>query len=106
MLHETGDGVFPAVPLLRLLSLPSPFNDFAKPSINQGVSRITILRDMAAATACSSGMPIPWGNHLDMARCFEVLGEYDLEETTTAPMGSDQPSSSQLLRSAARVNEG
>ena len=29
-------------------------------------------------------MPIPWGDHLDMARCVEVLGEYDLREATTA----------------------
>ena len=28
-------------------------------------------------------MPIPWGDHLDMARCVEVLGEYDLREATT-----------------------
>ena len=29
-------------------------------------------------------MPIPWGDHLDMARCVEVLGEYDMREATTA----------------------
>ena len=29
-------------------------------------------------------MPIPWGDHLDMARCVEVLGKYDLREATTA----------------------
>ena len=29
-------------------------------------------------------MPIPWGDHLDMARCVEMLGEYDLREATTA----------------------
>ena len=29
-------------------------------------------------------MPIPWGDHLDMVRCVEVLGEYDLREATTA----------------------
>ena len=29
-------------------------------------------------------MPIPWGAHLDMARCVEMLGEYDLREATTA----------------------
>ena len=29
-------------------------------------------------------MPIPWGDHLDMARCIEVLGEDDLREATTA----------------------
>ena len=29
-------------------------------------------------------MPITWGDHLDMARCVEVLGEYDLRESTIA----------------------
>ena len=29
-------------------------------------------------------MSIPWGDHLDMARCVEVLGEYDLREATNA----------------------
>lgn len=29
-------------------------------------------------------MPIPWGDHLVMARCVEVLGENDLREATTA----------------------
>ncbi len=29
-------------------------------------------------------MPIPWGDHLDMARCVEVLGEYDLRGAITA----------------------
>ena len=32
----------------------------------------------------SPRMPIPWGDHLDMARCVEALGEYDLREATTA----------------------
>ena len=29
-------------------------------------------------------MPIPWGDHLDLARCVAVLGEDDLREATTA----------------------
>ena len=28
-------------------------------------------------------MPIPRADHLDIARCVEVLGEYDLREATT-----------------------
>ena len=34
---------------------------------------------------CSgSGVPIPWGDHLDLARCVAVIGEEDLREATTA----------------------
>ena len=29
-------------------------------------------------------MPIPWGDHLDLARCVAVIGEDDLREATTA----------------------
>ena len=29
-------------------------------------------------------MPIPWGDHLDLARCVAVIGEDDLMEATTA----------------------
>ena len=29
-------------------------------------------------------MPIPWGDHLDLARCVVVIGEDDLREATTA----------------------
>ena len=29
-------------------------------------------------------MPIPWGDHLDLARCVAVIGEDDLGEATTA----------------------
>ena len=29
-------------------------------------------------------MPIPWGDHLDLARFVAVLGEDDLREATTA----------------------
>ena len=29
-------------------------------------------------------MPIPWGDHLDLARCVAVLREDDLREATTA----------------------
>ena len=29
-------------------------------------------------------MSIPWGDHLDLARCVAVLGEDDLREATTA----------------------
>ena len=28
--------------------------------------------------------PIPWGDHLDLARCVAVIGEDDLREATTA----------------------
>ena len=27
-------------------------------------------------------MPIPWGDHLDLARCVALVGEKDLEEAT------------------------
>ena len=27
-------------------------------------------------------MPIPWGDHLDLARCVALIGEEDLEEAT------------------------
>ncbi len=29
-------------------------------------------------------MPIPWGDHLDLARCVALIGEDDLREATTA----------------------
>ena len=29
-------------------------------------------------------MPIPWGDHLDLARCVALIGEDDLGEATTA----------------------
>ena len=29
-------------------------------------------------------MPIPWGDHLDLARCVVLIGEDDLGEATTA----------------------
>ena len=29
-------------------------------------------------------MPIPWGDHLDLARCVAAIGEGDLREATTA----------------------
>ena len=29
-------------------------------------------------------MPIPWGDHLDLARCVALIGEDDLMEATTA----------------------
>ena len=29
-------------------------------------------------------MPIPWGDHLDLARCVALIGEEDLGEATTA----------------------
>ena len=29
-------------------------------------------------------MPIPWGDHLDLARCVAVIGKDDLMEATTA----------------------
>ena len=28
-------------------------------------------------------MPIPWGDHLDLARCVALIGEEDLAEATT-----------------------
>ena len=28
-------------------------------------------------------MPIPWGDHLDLARCVALIGEEDLGEATT-----------------------
>ena len=28
-------------------------------------------------------MPIPWGDHLDLARCMALIGEEDLGEATT-----------------------
>ena len=30
----------------------------------------------------SSRVPIPWGDHLDLARCVALVGEEDLEEAT------------------------
>ena len=32
----------------------------------------------------SSRVPIPWGDHLDLARCVAAIGENDLREATTA----------------------
>ena len=29
-------------------------------------------------------MPIPWGDHLDLARCVALIGEDDLREATSA----------------------
>ena len=29
-------------------------------------------------------MPIPWGDHLDLARCVALIGEDDLGQATTA----------------------
>ena len=28
-------------------------------------------------------MPVPWGDHLDLARCVALIGEEDLGEATT-----------------------
>lgn len=33
-------------------------------------------------------MPIPWGSHLDLARCIEGIGEHDLAMTTSTMAGA------------------
>ena len=33
-------------------------------------------------------MPIPWGQHLDLARCIEGIGEHDLAMATSTMAGA------------------
>ena len=33
-------------------------------------------------------MPIPWGQHLDLARCIEGIGEHDLAMATRTMTGA------------------
>ena len=33
-------------------------------------------------------MPIPWGQHLDLARCIEGIGEHDLAIATRTMAGA------------------
>ena len=48
-------------------------------------------------------MPIPWGQHLELARCIEGIGEHDLAIATSTMAGALHILQRDLLVESVRV---
>ena len=49
-------------------------------------------------------MPIPWGSHLDLARCIEGIGEHDLAMATRTKAGALHILQRDLLIASVRMD--